>query len=78
MRSLAGFLSETAELLLVCRGREPGEPAGQMPWPLTREELAGLARQAGLVAQAFEDFLDDERPPVRRFRCVYRRAAPVE
>jgi SAM-dependent methyltransferase len=73
MQSLARFLAESGQLLLICRGREPHEPEGQMPWPLTRHELSGLAERAGLVKRSFEDFLDNESPPVRRFRCVYRR-----
>jgi SAM-dependent methyltransferase len=77
VRSLEGFLAEAAELLLVCRAREPDEPEGQMPWPLTRNELAGLARAAGLAERVFEDFHDNQRPPVRRFRCVYRRAGSL-
>jgi hypothetical protein len=43
-----------------------------MPWPLTREELGGFVR-AGLEELSFEDFVDDETPPVRRFRAVYHR-----
>ena len=72
MQSLAGFVTPAGELLVVCRAREPDQPAGQMPWPLTRPELTTLAEGAGLVAGAFEDFIDDEDPPVRRFRAVYR------
>jgi SAM-dependent methyltransferase len=80
MQSLAGFLAEGAELLLICRGRDANDPEGPMPWPLTRNELAALAERAGLVEQSFEEFFDDESPPVRRFRCVYGRSdsLPVE
>lgn len=72
VRSLARFLSPSGMLLLICRGREPDEPPGQMPWPLTRDELSRLTGRAGLDGIAFEDFVDDEDPPVRRFRCVYK------
>ncbi len=72
VHSLARFLSPTGMLLLICRGREPEEPEGELPWPLTREELSRLAGRAGLAAEALEDYLDDEDPPVRRFRAVYR------
>ena len=75
IRSLAKLLAPDGQLLLVCRAREVDEPEGQLPWPLTREELDRLTTAAGLTEQSFEDFLDDtESPPVRRFRCVYRRA----
>jgi SAM-dependent methyltransferase len=70
---LATFPSAGGTLLVICRGREPGDPEGQMPWPLLREELIALSN-SGLVQVAFEDFLDaHESPPVRRFRALYRR-----
>ncbi len=59
-------------LLVVARGREPGEPEGEMPWPLTREEVEAIATE-NFPLLSFEDFVDDEDPPVRRFRAVFRR-----
>ncbi len=59
-------------LLVIARGREPSEDPGSMPWPLTREELSGF-RLAGLTEAQFEEYLDGEQPPVRRFRVEYRR-----
>ena len=72
IRRLARFVAPGGSLLVVARGREPGDPPGTMPWPLMRSELAGFGR-AGLEERSFEDFLDDETPPIRRFRAVYRR-----
>lgn len=69
--SLAGLLAPGGRLLVVCRGREPAEPEGQMPWPLTVAELAAFDG-LGLARESFEDFLDDEDPPVRRLRAVWR------
>lgn len=43
-----------------------------MPWPLTREELRHFD-QLGFEPTRFEDYFDDETPPVRRFRVEYRR-----
>jgi hypothetical protein len=43
-----------------------------MPWPLTRQELAAF-EEAGLTLEEFDDYLDDEDPPVRQFRASYRR-----
>jgi hypothetical protein len=63
-------------LLVLCRGRDPGDPDGALPWPLLRAELDSL-RAEGLESVRFEDLLDDETPPVRRFRALYRRAASV-
>jgi len=57
---------------LIARGREPTEPEGAMPWPLTRGEVEAIAGD-GLTFMTFEDFLDDEDPPVRRFRATFRR-----
>ena len=71
MRRLAGLLAPNGTLLLVCRGREPSEPAGPMPWPLTREEL--IAGVGALHLVTFEEHCDAGDPPVRRFRAVFRR-----
>ena len=70
--SLRRTVAPGGSLLVVARGREPEEPQGQMPWPLTRTEVESLAGD-GLHLIAFEDFVDDEDPPVRRFRAVFRR-----
>ncbi len=45
-----------------------------MPWPLTRAEIAVIAT-ADLDLVSFEDFVDREEPPVRRFRATFRRHA---
>jgi len=42
-----------------------------MPWPLTRGEVEAIAGDR-LTLTAFEDFLDAEDPPVRRFRATFR------
>ncbi len=67
-------LAPGGALLVVARGREPEEPPGQMPWPLTRAEVEAIA-SPGLARVSFEDFLDREDPPVRRFRALFRRFA---
>lgn len=59
-------------LLVVARGRDTHEPPGEMPWPLTVPELVSLG-SPGFELIDFSDFEDEERPPVRRFRAVYRR-----
>jgi hypothetical protein len=71
MKSAANFLAESGDLLVIARAREPEEDRGAMPWPLTRAELAEF-ESLGLTQVHFEDFLDDETPPVRRFRVHYR------
>jgi len=73
IENIAGFLCPGGRLLLIARGREPSDPEGQMPWPLTRAELSAFTA-AGLQELSFEDFLDLEDPAdpsVRRFRVLY-------
>lgn len=74
VRCVADFLAPGGMLLVIARGREAHEPEGKMPWPLTREELIAF-RDSALKEVSFEDYLDNEDPPVRRFRAVYRREA---
>ncbi len=69
---IADFVAPHGTLLVVSRGREPDDPHGDMPWPLTKEELTDFLR-LGLKEVSFEDYPDDEDPPVRRFRVAYRR-----
>jgi SAM-dependent methyltransferase len=70
---LAAFPSPGGTLLVICRGREPSDPEGQMPWPLLRDELT-VFESGGLTQVRFEDFWDDhEERPVRRFRALYKR-----
>jgi SAM-dependent methyltransferase len=71
---VASLVKAGGELLLVCRGRDEHDPAPELPWPLTPAEVAQIDA-AGLKRLAFEDYLDDEEPPVRRFRVLYTRAA---
>jgi hypothetical protein len=72
VQHIARFVAPEGQLLVIARGREPTDPAGQMPWPLTRGEV-DLFSHSGLRAAGFDDYFDQERPPVRRFRAVYRR-----
>ncbi len=70
MRVISDFVKPGGILLVLTRGRDPDEPVGKMPWPLTREGVDGFKR-CGLTESLFEDYMDDERPPVRRFRVSY-------
>ena len=70
MRKAASFVAPGGTLLLIARGRESSDPEGAMPWPLTRQELA-VFEEAGLDMLEFEDYMDHEDPPVRRFRVLY-------
>lgn len=69
-RRIGGFVAPGGTLLVIARARESGEPEGEMPWPLTRDEMR-LFEAAGLEELEFEDYVDDENPPVRRFMATY-------
>lgn len=66
---LAQFVAPGGQLLIICRGREPQEEPGTLPWPLTRAELAQF-EQHGLSEVSFEDVRDEDG---RHFRAVYER-----
>ncbi len=66
---VASFVAPGGQLLVVCRGRDPQDDPGTMPWPLTGDELATF-RQSGLREVSFEDIRDEDG---RHFRVVYER-----
>jgi SAM-dependent methyltransferase len=66
MQSLAALVESGGRLLAISRGRDSSDPEGELPWPLTREELTGVDGFP-LALETFDDFVDDEDPPVRRF-----------
>jgi SAM-dependent methyltransferase len=72
MGCIGSFVAPGGILLVIARGREVHEPPGEMPWPLIREEL-GEFKACGLREVSFEEYFDQEDPPVRRFRVEYRR-----
>jgi SAM-dependent methyltransferase len=72
VRCISSFVAPGGILLVIARGREPSEPDGMMPWPLCKEELS-LFTAYGFRELAFEDYMDREEVPVRRFVATYRR-----
>ena len=72
IRSISRFVTPGGMLLVIARGRKPEEPKGEMPWPVIREELKEF-EACGLQEVNFEEYVDKEDPPVRRFRVEYRR-----
>lgn len=74
LRQIIEFVAPGGHLILIARLREASEPAGSMPWPLTRSEIDVL-NSIGFVERYTEAYLDDEQPPVRRFRGCYQRVA---
>lgn len=73
LHHIASTVAPGGTLLIICRGRGPDDPPGTMPWPLLREELQ-LPPESGLAEVEFEDYLDAESPPVRRFRAGFLRS----
>lgn len=68
------YVAVEGSLLVICRGRSLEEHPGLMPWPLTKEEL-DLFLRTGLQQVQFEDYMDQEDPPTRRFRAQYHRSS---
>lgn len=69
---MAACVAPAGTLLLITRGRDDADDEGELPWPIAPAELA-LPASTGLTQVSFEDFLDQEDPPVRRFRVRYVR-----
>ena len=70
---LARLAAPGEELLVICRGRDTSADPGNLPWPLSKEELRQLEGM-GLQSLSFEDFLDEKGDtPTRRFRALYRK-----
>lgn len=70
-KNIAGFLGPGGHLLVIARHREPSDPAGEMPWPLTRDEISAFANH-GLEEVLFDILPDVNEPDVRRFRVLFR------
>jgi SAM-dependent methyltransferase len=71
MRCISEFIAPGGTLLVICRGRNQDDETGQMPWPITQDELKEFL-MCDFQLTNFEDFKDNEEPPVRRFRAEYR------
>jgi 2-polyprenyl-3-methyl-5-hydroxy-6-metoxy-1,4-benzoquinol methylase len=71
MKNVVAFLRRGGLLLVVARAREPSDPEGQMPWPLTRSEIDAFTL-LGLEQLMLDILPDADEPDVRRFRALYR------
>ncbi len=69
---IAAFVRARGTLLVIARGREPTDEPGSLPWPLTKDEINQFVA-VSLELVSFDDYVDGEQPPVRRFRAVLRR-----
>ncbi len=70
LEAVTRFVAPGGRLLFITRAREPEDETDGPPWPLTMDDLRAIS-DAGLSMQSFEDYMDEEEPPVRRFRAVY-------
>jgi SAM-dependent methyltransferase len=73
--AIARLLSPHGNLLVICRGgAEPVSTDDGPPWALTEDELLRAVAAAGLnPAAPLAIFNDDEDPPVRRMRGLFKR-----
>ncbi len=69
--AIAAFVAPGGRLLVVTRGREDGEEVGEVPWPLSRQDLSRF-EENGLREIGFEDIWDEEDEQ-RRFVVEYER-----
>jgi SAM-dependent methyltransferase len=72
IRNTAALVAPGGTLLVLARARDESDDPGRMPWPLTRAEIAEFA-DGPLTEVAVEAVVDDETPPVRRWRAEFRR-----
>ncbi|HEV2196640.1 MAG TPA: class I SAM-dependent methyltransferase [Candidatus Acidoferrum sp.] len=70
-KNIAAFLRPGGHLLLIARRREPSDPIGEMPWPLTRAEISAFTEH-DLQEVMFDIFPDVNEPEVRRFRVLFQ------
>lgn len=69
--AIAAFVAPGGRLLVVTRGREDGEEVGEVPWPLSRQDLSRFGEN-GLRQLEFQDIWDEEDEQ-RRFIVEYER-----
>lgn len=72
MAAMAAALAPGGQILAISRAREATDPPGELPWPLTRDELAQFGR-LGLAQRAFEDITSAGDPPTRHWRACFER-----
>ena len=75
MQAIAQLMSPHGHLLVICRGTDDTVSVDDgPPWALTKDELLEIASAAGLnPTDPLAEFDDDEDPPVRRMRGLFKR-----
>lgn len=74
--SVAAFVAEGGELIVVTRGREDDEEPLELPWPLSRHDLSRFETH-GLKQADFRIMPGDEDPPIPRFVVQYIKSQSV-
>jgi hypothetical protein len=72
IRRISDFVAPDGTLLVICRGREENDEYDNPPWPLSKKYLDNF-KSHGLKEISFEDYHDNEDPPVRRFLIEYKK-----
>ena len=62
--AVSSFVAPAGRLVVVTRGRADDETPEQLPWPLSRRELARFAEN-GLIEIDFREIWDDEDEQIR-------------
>lgn len=70
IETISKLIAPGGRLLVICRGRNADEPATELPFPLTKEELAYF-EELGLKQVRFEDYFKQTENYIRRFRIEY-------
>ncbi len=70
--AIASFVGFHGELVVVTRGREDDEIPPEMPWALSKKDLARFEAN-GFVQKNLTEMSGDEEPPIVRFVVEYTR-----
>jgi SAM-dependent methyltransferase len=74
--AIAACVRPGGRLLFIARCRASDEPVGEMPWPLTEDEVRSFSAH-GLSCDFSRIYLDDETPPVHRIQASFTRIDPA-
>jgi SAM-dependent methyltransferase len=74
MEAIAAFVAPGGRLVVVTRGRGDNEDVDELPWPVSRKELAWF-QDAGLKEEGFSVYPPDEEDEPERFVVEYTRPA---
>ena len=72
IKVISSFVSTGGDLLIITRARDVHEKEGKMPWPLMQSEVMTFEK-FGMKCMNFEDYTDNENPPIRRFRVHFQK-----